>query len=206
MKRITLLTFLVLSCLSVTAQTISDADTRVLEKIKQENAKYNSITCDFKQVKHLEMLGEDIDSEGKFYYAKPDKLAMRYEDPEGEMMLINGDKFVMVAMGTRREVSGQSNAKMQGMKTILSACLEGDVKKIGASKITCKETAKHYTVTAVINPASNKSDITEVILNYDKTNLSLSLLKTIEADDSYTTYELNNKKFNQPIAESIFQN
>lgn len=206
MRLISFLTCIILSCLYVTAQTITDADARVLEKIKQENAKYNSITCDFKQVKHLEMLGEDIDSEGKFYYAKPDKLAMRYEDPEGEMMLINGDKFVMVAMGTRREISGQSNAKMQGMKTILAACLEGDVKKVGASKITCKETAKHYVVTAIINPASNKSDITEVVLNYDKSNLSLSLLKTIEADGSYTIYELINKKFNQPIADSIFQN
>ncbi|NDV63746.1 outer membrane lipoprotein carrier protein LolA [Bacteroides sp. 224] len=206
MKRISFLTAILLSSLLATAQTINHADAQVLEKIKQENIKYNTMTCHFKQVKHLEMLGEDIDSEGKLYYTKPDKLAMRYDDPEGEVMLINGDKLVMVAMGTRREVSAQSNAKMQGMKTILSACLEGDVKKVGASKITCKETTKYYVVTAAINPASNKSDIVEVVLSYDKSTLTLSILKTIEADDSYTIYELTNKKFNQPIADSIYQN
>ncbi|MCD7899703.1 MAG: outer membrane lipoprotein carrier protein LolA [Bacteroides sp.] len=206
MKKICFLICFLTGILSVNAQVISSADTQTVEKIKQGNLKYNTMTANFKHTQHLSFLGEDMFSEGKLYYSKPEKLAMRYTDPEGEMMAINGDKFVMVSMGNRREISGKSNPKMQGMKTILSACMQGDVMQMGASKISCKETSRHYVVNATIDTEANKSGITEVILNYDKNDFSLAMLKTMEEDDNYTIYELTQKKFNQPIAENQFQN
>lgn len=206
MKKICFLLCLLVSVISVNAQVISSADAQTIEKIKQGNLKYNTLSAHFKHTQHLSILGEDMLSEGKLYYTKPEKLAMHYTDPEGEMMAINGDKFVMVSMGSRREISGKSNPKMQGMKTILSACMQGDIKQMGASKITCKETAKQYVVTTTIDAQTNKSGINEVIVHYDKNDFSLTLLKTIEEDDNYTIYELTQKKFNQPIAEKQFQN
>lgn len=205
MKKISLLLLLVCVNLMVCARTMNEADAQIVEKIKQGNLSCQTITCDFKQIQHLSIMDEEMVSKGKLYYRKPEKLAMHYTDPEGEMMAIDGNKFVMVMMGSRKEVDGKTNPKMQGMKTILSACMKGDISEMGALKVTCKETAKYYVVTAVIDQQTNQSGISEVVVSYDKTNFSVASIKTIEEED-YTIYELTNKKLNQPVADRVFQN
>ena len=187
---------MVLCSVCVVAQTVkvSDEDKKILEKIKQENLKHTSIDCNFKQTKHISILGEDIISEGLFHYEKPDKLSMQYTNPEGDLMSIDGDKFVMITSGKRNETSAKSNAKMRGMKTILSSCLQGDVLQMEAAAITCEEDAKYYIVTADINKKTNKSNISKVTTYYHKSNLTVSILRTEEQDGSYTVYELVDKK------------
>ena len=194
MKRILFLAIAVLCSAYGITQTISDKDKGILEKIKQENLKHSSINCNFKQTKHISILGENIISEGLFFYEKPDKLSMQYTNPEGDLMSIDGDKFVMVTSGKRNETSAKSNAKMRGMKTILSSCLQGDVLQMDADGITCEEDQKYYIVSAEINKKTNKSNISKVITYYDKSNLTVSILRTEEQDGSYTIYELVGKK------------
>lgn len=205
MKKVAILTFLFFCCVFVKAQVVSSADSPTIEKIRQGNTKYTTITSDFKQTQHLSILGEEIVTDGKFYYKKPEQLAMQYNDPAGDMMLLDGDNFIMVSGGKRRTISAGSNPKMQGMKTILSACMQGNALQMGAESITCKETAKYYIITAVINTDSSGSDFDKVEASYDKKDLSLSVLKTIESDGSYTMYELSKKEFNNQIDETIFK-
>ncbi|MDR1879198.1 MAG: outer membrane lipoprotein carrier protein LolA [Bacteroidales bacterium] len=204
MKKISVLLFLLMYCLLADSQTISNADNQIVEKIRQTNTKHTAVRSKFRQTKHISVLGKDIVSSGMFYYEKPDKLAMRYENPSGDLLLINGDQFVMIAKGKRSEASAKSNAKMRSMKTILSACLQGDVKQTGAYKISCKEMSSFYIITAEIDSKTNKSSICRLILHFDKTDLTLSVLRTEETDGSYTIYELTNKEFDKSIDDSLF--
>lgn len=204
MKKINLLLVLSFYCFVAYAQVVSKADFPVVEKVMSGNMQFNTIVSRFKQIKHLPMLGEDVISKGDFYYHKPEQLTMRYTDPAGDLMMINGDRFVMVAAGKKRETSGKTNQKMQGMKAILSACLQGNILQIGAEKVTLEETADQYIFTAIIDRKANKSNFEKVVASYDKKNLSLSVLTTIERDGSYTSYELIEKKFNTSIEGSIF--
>lgn len=201
-KSFFLLTVFTFGSLFVNNEVVTN-DT-IVEKIKIANVKHTSITSKFKQTRHVSILGNDIVSSGTFYYQKPDKLAMRYDNPSGDLMLINGDQFVMINAGKRQEASSKSNAKMRGMKTILSACLQGDLSQVGASKITTKETSQYHVVTAEIDTKANKSNINKVVLSFDKTNLSLSILRTEEPDGSYTIYELTNKQLNKKIDNAVF--
>lgn len=204
MKKLSFLITLMLVGTFATAQSIKDADFAILEKINQANIKNTSMISDFNQVKHMAILGEDIKSHGKLYYTKPEKMALWYEDPAGDLMLINEDRCVMVASGKKREVSAKANAKMSGMKNILTSSLQGSMLQMGANKITCEDTPKYYIVTAEIDGKVNKSNIKKVVVHYSKSDLSLSILKTEEADASHTTYEIMNKKMNQSIDEKFF--
>jgi len=191
-------------CTFAQAQAIKDADFAILEKINQANIKQTSMTCDFNQVKHMSILGEDIKSNGKLYYSKPEKMALWYADPADDLMLINEDRCIMVASGKKREVSAKANAKMRGMKNILTSSLQGGMLQMGANKITCSEDAKYYIVTADIDSKVNKSNIKKVIVHYSKSDLTLSVLRTEETDGSYTVYELKNKVMNPSIDEKYF--
>lgn len=206
MKKLTFFTWAFFACATMmNAQTISDADNAILDKIKNGNRNHTSITSNFDQTKHMPIFDEDMLSGGKFYYSKPDKLAMWYDEPAGDLMLINDDKFVMIAAGRRNETTSK-NAKMRGMKEILSACLEGDIRKVETTTIICEETPKEYIVTAELaGGKGNKSNISKVVVNYDKKDNSLSVLRTDEPDGTYTIYALKDKKLNQPIEETVFQ-
>lgn len=207
MKKINLLTALFFVVIAFTnAQSIKKEDYPILEKIAIENMKYKSIESLFEQMQHLAMIEGDMISEGKLYYNKPEQLLMEYTNPKGDAMLINGDKFAMKTSGKYRETSAKSNVKMQGMKNILSACLEGNMMQLGADKISCKETAQEYLVTVEFSAKSNnKSNFSKVIVAYSKKDYSLNNLKTVEADGSYTLYELKNKNLNAKIASTVFQ-
>jgi outer membrane lipoprotein-sorting protein len=198
---------MMLACWAVTvcdAQKISDNDKLVVEKIQQANSKYTGIVSRFKQTKHISVLGEEALSEGNFYYTKPDKLSMQYDKPTGDLMLLNGEQFVMVNAGKRMATSAKANGKMRSMKNVLSNCLSGEVMQLNAEQISCEETKKHYVVTAEFSGKGNKNIYKKVVLSFDKADGSLSILRTEEKDGSYTIYELTGKEFNTPINDNIF--
>lgn len=204
MKKIGLFTFLLFSCIAVNAQNVSEADAATLKKIKQANERHTTITSSFNQTKHMPILNEKILANGSFYYNKPEQLMMVYENPKGDIMLINNDKMTLIAAGKRREASTKSNARMKGMKNILASFIQGDVMLVEASNITCTETPKHIVVTADIGK-ENKSKISKVTASYDKSDLTIAIIRTEDADGTYTEYELVGKQLNKPIDQSIFQ-
>lgn len=201
------MTIILASCLGVTtcyAQKISDDDKVVVEKIQQANTKYTGIVSRFKQTKHISVLGEDALSEGNFYYTKPNKLSMQYDQPAGDLMLLNGEQFVMVNAGKRMVTSAKANGKMRSMKNVLSNCLAGDVMQLNADAITCEETKKYIVVTAEFAKGV-KNIYKKVVLSFEKSDSSISILRTEEKDGSYTVYELTGKEFNTSIDDIIFQ-
>ncbi|MDR2359005.1 MAG: outer membrane lipoprotein carrier protein LolA [Prevotellaceae bacterium] len=190
MKRLFTLLSMTIACLAASAQVSSDADRQTLQKIKEANKAYTSITGAFKQTRHLSMLGENTVSTGMLYYNKPEHLTMKYTLPEGDLLEINGNKFTLVTAGKEKKVSPK-NTRMEGMRTILSACLQGDMELMDAEKITCARQGKDDVIIADVNEKLNKSGISRVIVRYAGTGHSLLSIQTIEPDGSYTLYELN---------------
>ncbi len=202
MKKISFLLVLLFTCLIAKAQVISDADRQIVQKIIDGNTKYTSFVADFKQIQYMDFLDEGMVSVGKCYYKKPDRMAMKFTDPEDNMMLVDGDKFVLVADGQKREVSAKTNPKMQGMKLVLTSGMQGNALGMGAKKITCEETSKYYVITATLDTENNLFE--SVVASYDKKDFSLASLKTVESENNYTIYELSKKEFNKTIDNSIF--
>jgi outer membrane lipoprotein-sorting protein len=201
MKKILICIFLC-SYIAVNAQDGS-ADS-IVEKIKLANLQCTSITCDFVQVKHLSFMNEDISSNGKFFYSKPDRLLMQYEQPAGDIMLINKEQLVMIAAGKYSKASTKSSSKVRTMKTILSSCLQGDVSLIDGVKLSSEETADSYVITAQLKKKT-RNNVKKVVLTYNKSDLMLSVLHLEEVDGSYTSYTLINKVLNQAIGDEVFK-
>ncbi|MDR0725964.1 MAG: outer membrane lipoprotein carrier protein LolA [Prevotellaceae bacterium] len=201
MKKILICIFLC-SYLAVDAQD-SSADS-IVKKIKQANLQYSSITSDFVQVKHVSFMNEDVSSNGKFFYNKPDRLLMQYEQPAGDIMLINKDQLVMIAVGKYSKASTRSSSKARTIRSILSSCLQGDVSLIDGVTLSSEETDDGYVVTAQLKKKT-RNNVKKVVLTYDKTDLTLSVMRMEESDGSYTVYTLFNKVLNQPIGDEVFK-
>lgn len=204
MKKILLFIGLLGYCLSANAQ--SSAENQLLEKIKTANANCTSITSTFKQTRHFSFMDGDVISKGNFYYRKPDRLLLKYTEPAGGLLLINGDRFVMNMMDQSTKSSIKADPNLQSIQTLLSSCLQGEVKHIANAIVSCKETTAAYVVTATIKGGNAQgSKVNKVIVTYSKPDLTVSTIRTEEADNSYTLYELTGKKLNQPIADAVFK-
>jgi outer membrane lipoprotein carrier protein len=192
---------LLCTCIPVMAQ-----NNAIVEKIKQANTGYTSITSDFTQTKHLSFMNEDVFSKGKFFYSKPDRLVMKYEEPEGDLMLINDDQLVMIAAGKRSKASAKINSRVRALKNILSSCLQGDVSKLEGATVSTAETLDSYIITVGLSIRREKSGtINKVVLNYDKSDLTLSTLQMNEVDGSFTLYKLTDKKLNVAVSDEVFK-
>jgi outer membrane lipoprotein carrier protein len=201
-KKILICIFLCSCIVAVNAQ--DDSADSIIEKIKQANQKCTSITSDFTQVKHLSFMNENVSSSGKFFYSKPDRLSMQYGQPAGDLMLINKDQLVMIAAGKYNKASTKTSSKARTMRNILSSCLQGDASLIDGVKLSSEETADGYLVTAQLKKKT-RSGVVKVVLNYDKSDLTLTALRMEESDGSYTLYTLYNKVLNQPVDEKVFK-
>jgi outer membrane lipoprotein-sorting protein len=176
----------------------------IIEKIRQANLKCTSIISNFTQIKHLSFMNEDVSSHGKFFYSKPDRLSMKYEQPVGDLMLINKDQFVMIVAGKYSKASTKTSSKARTMKNILASCLQGDVSLIDGVTLSSEETSDSYIITAKLKKKA-RSAINKVILQYDKLNLTLSTMRMEESDGSYTLYTLVDKTLNQSVDDEIFK-
>jgi outer membrane lipoprotein-sorting protein len=203
MRKIHLFTIPLFTCLLANAQVINPADRQIVEKIMQGNAHYTSFKGEFKQIRRLDYMDEDIVSEGTFYYRKPGQMVLRFSDPEGDVMLVDGDRLTLASAGGKRTVSAQSDPKIRGIKTVLTSAMQGNALEMGAREITCRETPGQYVVTAKLDAESQLFET--VVACYDRKDLSLVALTTKESEDNYTTYELSGKVFNQPIEDAVFK-
>ena len=98
------------------------------KKLKEYSAKTQSIEAEFSQVKTLSVLSSSINSKGFFYYVSGEGIAMEYSSPQGDLMVMNSEKFKMVNGGKSTIVGLSSNPLMRQLNQMLTACFIGDLK------------------------------------------------------------------------------
>lgn len=203
MKRLYIAAILFLAC-SCTA--LAETEAEILAKISQNGAATATIESHFAQRKRVKALRNDALSSGRFYYRKSDKICMAYDQPRGDLLLMNGDDFVMVVDGKRSAANAQSNPMLKQMRTLLTACVSGDFERLKTgrnTKISVAETEKNYVLTTVFD-GSAKKYYANIVLTFDKSSLSLLVLRMNEANGNFTEYTFDHPVFNREIDAKIF--
>ncbi len=180
--------------------------TAILTKLQTNGAAIGTIESCFVQRRHVQALKGDVLSNGRFYYQKNDKICMVYDRPQGDLLLMNGDDFVMIADGRRSVVNAQTNPMLKQLRTLLTACVSGDFERLKTGRNTqlvVDETDAHYILTAMFDGSAKKM-YASIVLTFDKRQLALVALRMNESNGNFTEYTFESPKFNQPIDERIF--
>lgn len=174
------------------------------QKINKVASSIKAIECDFVQTKHMEIFNEDIVSSGKFYYQNEDMICLDYLKPTKYTIVINGNKIKTVSDGKKNIVNLKSNKVMKEMRSMLAACMSGNITQISGYKMEYFEDVKFYLIKVIPTSQDVKSYISQFAIYMDKNDMSVSKLRITEAGNNYTDYQFKNKKFNQLTNESIF--
>jgi outer membrane lipoprotein-sorting protein len=202
------LVILILFRLSGQAQypgyTLSDHPEKFRKSFAEAAASTESIQSGFSQEKSLTMLSEKMNSTGKFWYRKKDKLRMEYIHPYPYLMILNGGKIFVKDGQKENQFSANSSKIYQQVNRILIDCVSGNMlnnadfqarifENAGSFLIECQPTAK--------NLRELYKNINIVI---DKKEYTATIVEMIEVSGDKTVIRFQNKVLNAPIPDSVF--
>ncbi len=175
------------------------------EKLKVAGEKTQSIACNFTQIKSLAVLTKPNLSAGKFYFKKEQNICLEYALPKGNLIVMSNGKFKIVSDGKKTVLDMKSNPMMRQMGSMLSACMTGDLQLFGSdSKTEYFETPTTYTVVISPNSKKVKKYLQNIVLIFDKNDMTLQSMTMQENATDYTKYEFSDKKINTTIEVEKF--
>lgn len=187
--------------IGVNAQLKNASDVAEIGKIKEANAKVNSFTSSFVQTKKVAFIDGLTKSDGDFYYTNDGKLAMKYAS--GEQVVVNGGDVSLGMKGKIRKLKS-TNHHVEGLVNALFSAVSGDVEKLDGVLEKTDKTKDAIVFVVKADFTVGKSKVKKLELAYNTSDLTIKHIKMIEADESYTLYEIPSKKINVTIDEAIF--
>lgn len=182
-----------------------------IASVQAQMEKVSSIQSDFKQRKHLSAMTKEIESHGKFYYEKSDKVCMDFQKPSPSKIVINGDKLLLEMGGVKNVCSISSSATMQEMVKVMSACMTGNLQEMKADyQLEFLENETNYMVKVFPKKSSAKKMVDHIELLLLKSDFSVEAMKMVETSrrnskgQDFTEYIFMNKKVNVAIPASTF--
>ncbi|MCD8182814.1 MAG: outer membrane lipoprotein carrier protein LolA [Bacteroides sp.] len=203
-KLFTLFMTFAFSCLHLFAQ---DAE---IQKAAERYKNMNTLAATVVRTKHNDVLTQDIVSRGYFYYKKPDKMCMIFDDGK-DMLLMVDNTFTMVADGKKSVAKGKGNNQFESLQAVFKNMTADEDSAVDLSDLADVEVAKQgntcvLTVTPIISDAKarRKMMFTSFVLTVDLKRVELKSLRMNEKGNNYTRYDFSNYQFNAPVSDSVF--
>lgn len=200
MKKLALMLVLAFASLSLFAQDAA------LAKIAAGNAKAGGVQASFEQSKVIGASGRVIKSSGVLYFSDKSSLAMVYNQPAGDLLVISGDSVKMTRGGKASVYDASKNARMKGLKSILLNCIGGTpdiAAKDNGTTLKLNELSDGYVVTLEA-PEGQTMGYSLITLTYRKSDCMLIRMKMTEATGISTTYNISDIKTGTTIDSSVF--
>lgn len=197
------LTALVLGLFMWTTATAQDAVSAFTKELAAKSTAIESICCRFEQVRSMQLLKEDVRQEGDFYYLRPDRILLSFDNKD--YICMTQTHFQLQTAGVKQRVKLQSNPMLRELNRILSAAMQGDVKSLSAGFIpTVRDEGDCFEVE--LRPAKGRmaARVQSITMHFERATMSLTLLRMAEPSGDATTYRFFRKRFNEKIDSQIF--
>jgi outer membrane lipoprotein-sorting protein len=163
-----------------------------------------SIQSDFSQEKSLTMLSEKINSTGKFWYRKKNKLRMEYIRPYPYLMILNEGKIFIKEGQKENKVSAGSNKVFQQVNRILIDCVAGTMLDNPEFQSRVFESAGSFLVELSPLTKNLKELYKNINIVIDKKDYTATAIELFELSGDITIIRFQNKELNAFIPDSVF--
>ncbi len=97
------------------------------QKMIETSENTQSISSDFIQLKHLSFLEEDVQSKGKFFFQKENKLRWEYTEPFYYLILFNNDS-ILIRDDSRTNIYDAASRRMfREINNIMLSMVNGTI-------------------------------------------------------------------------------
>jgi len=169
------------------------------------SAKLQNITSDFRQVKNLSLLAEKINSKGKFYFMKDDKVRIEYTEPYSYLMVMNGTRMLVKDEQKTNKINTGNSKMMQSVNRVMVDCMSGTVMSNPDFKVTVYKSSKQYLLSMVPVSPEMKNLFSQIEVYISQAALDVEKLVMTESGGDYTSMDFYNTKHNTPVNEALFK-
>ncbi len=173
-------------------------------RLESASSKNRSIVAKFNQTKSVPGIKSEVVQSGDFYYDNSGDMAMIYDNPKGDKVVMNGESFTII-IGDRRIESDASNPMMAQISYMMKASMSGDVGKLGRGwELSITHQDGEYQV--VVTPVERrvKRYVSAMTMAFDDDTMTLNSLMIDESRGGGTRYEFTSKKLNGVIDQAVF--
>ena len=195
-KRFFILALLTVACGWAFAQTPQEKE--AFARIVSSTTGMKTMTADFVETKHLQMLEEDAVQSGRLWYKAPS--SMRWEYGKDFYGVLSQRGAYMVRGGKRDGALTRGFSQTGKMVTGLISNLSDNLKEY---KVTYVKEGKDLKVTAVPTSSRMKGMVDSVVMKFDT---ATCLIKSFEIRNSagYTLITFSNVKKDVEIDSQLF--
>jgi outer membrane lipoprotein-sorting protein len=175
------------------------------QNLKKSSAETFSITSEFVQTKHLDFLEEDVESKGRFYFEKEDKLRWEYSTPFYYLIIFNGDSVIISNDEKTNTFNASSGRMFKEISNIMVSMVDGSI--LESDRFTCNyfEDPDAYILELTPQDANMKAFLSKVRIYISKTDYTAEELYMLEHSGDYTYIKFINKRLNEKIPDQIFE-
>lgn len=161
-------------------------------ELQEKNEDVISIKCRFKQIRQVSYLAQTAVKEGDFSFTKPNDMLLAFDD--GDYIKMSSEYFEMKTGNNVAKTKVNANPMLKNLSSILSTCVLGDFEKMSEDfNVDIHQSDKEWTVTLTPKKSKMAAKISNILISFDKSDMSLNLLKMVEKSGDYTAYNFTNK-------------
>ena len=198
-------TLLLTFCLFVS--TMLSAQNNILTDIERANATYKSVTGAFARTQVNAAKGTSVKADGDLYIVGEDKMAQHYKAPSTDLLIINGDDFLMVRGKKTNKFNTEKNKTMRNLKNTLLYCVHGKPAALAienGAEISAEMKAKGYEV-VLVSTKKTPRGYAKIVLTYDLKTKLLVKMQMDEYNGNSTLYEMTGLKVNTEFDNGVFE-
>ena len=166
--------------------------------------KTQTIASDFTQVKHMKMMNDKVNSKGKFYFKKEDKIRIEYTSPFQYLLVMNGGQIMVRDENKTNKINTRNSKTMQSVNRVMMDCMRGTVFGNKDFSVKAYETKSQYMLQLTPVNSSMKGLFARIDVYIEKNDNSVSKLVMNENGGDYTDMNFTNKKINTNLADALF--
>ncbi len=177
------------------------------EDIERESAKIQSVTAQFSQEKHMQILTKPLVSKGRFYFQAPDLVRWEYMSPVRSVLLMRKGDIKRYTMGSRGFVE-EAGGSLESMQIVLQ-----EISRWSRGQFTGNE---HFSATIkkgkgpmiILTPKEKglSTIISRIVINLspDRPGVIKSV-KIVESEGNFTLFQFTDVQINGKIPETLFR-
>lgn len=192
-------------CSAVVAQSFSPMKNvaSFKAKVQEASGSITTIKSDFEQEKHLAVLALPAHSSGKFYFDRSGKVRWDYQQPNNQVIILNGDKVSIVEDGELQKTNARTARAYRQMNQLMAEVIHGDAfgnDSFGYNFFSSETKAK---VEMLPKATAIAAHIAKIELFFDDTHRVTQLVIS-EPSGDYTVYKFHNQQYNRQLGEDLF--
>ncbi|HML65266.1 MAG TPA: outer membrane lipoprotein carrier protein LolA [Dysgonomonas sp.] len=170
----------------------------------------NTMTAIVTRIRHSAAVADDVTTKGNFYYKKPDRMCMTFNDGK-DMLLMDGAVFTMINNGKKSVAKGSTHKQFESLRAIVHQLTSNesngiDIGELADVKMTKQTNMCVLTITPVAEDAKAKRKMmfSSFVLTIDTQSTELKSLRMNEKGDNYTLYKFSGYVLNAAVKDDIF--